>query len=482
MTSIESLLTITAEKIRFVLNRIDQLKILRFPSTNPNQLITMFESICNILLTKIDPYLLEYNNSTDDDEKEWIIDEIHMIANMVKKYIAPHLRYIEGASVDRNPCSLVNPLQKLTQDIFPNTKLIVRPQWKYNFAKVEIMNYYLKSTITIFSEDDKKLIFNAAPKFFEIISFPGFEKTNILLHVNLGHELGHHLQEEYFKREGDNYLFKIKDAVAKFTRNKSYEQKTININEKTKKVVQIRKRFIEEIISDLFCLKLFGPATLFAFLEVATFDKNFDSFDENSLHPPWRTRLRILMEAIEWQDYNESFKKYTEFFDEEWAPKAIEVFENDMLFIDRIVKDRVDEKNIRDYNLTRIAYNSVNESLIDIKQFLDERIGDYLSYSIDELCKRILFSIQRLYHDIPPNEFEEDKAVYISDLKTIFNAGWLYKRTFLSSIFKAKKQDVFFDDLDKLNRLILKGIELSDINESFSQYKKKRGNNGGSFN
>ena len=88
----------------------------------------MFDSICNILLTKIDPYLLDYNNSTDEDEKEWIIDEIHMIANMVKKYVAPHLRYIEGASVDRNPCSLVNPLQKLTQDIFPNTKLIVRPQ------------------------------------------------------------------------------------------------------------------------------------------------------------------------------------------------------------------------------------------------------------------------------------------------------------------------------------------------------------------
>ena len=485
MTSIETILTITSEKIRFVLDRIEQLKLLRFPSKNPEQFINMFELICKTILNKIDFYRSDFYNSTDEEEKDWIKEEVQLVATLVKDSIAPQLRYIEGASVNRNPCSLVHPLEKLTQNILANTLLIVRPQWKYNFGKVEIMQYYRTATLTFFSAEEQNNIFNNMPDYFEILSFPGFEKTNVLLHVNLGHEIGHHLQEEYFKNENDNYLFKIKEEVAnKLPIGKSYEKYTKKINKDTNEVDTYRKRFIQEIISDLFCSKLFGPAALFSFFEMAAFGKNFDNIDEEYLYPPWRTRLRIMLEDLQWSIYNKSFKRVAtkRYFREDWATKSIEAFENDMKIIEEIVNNKIDEKHIKSNKLARIAFNSVNESLKEIKRFLNKKLRGHLCLASEEFCKWILLLVERLHYDIPPNEFEIKGIKKISDLKTIFNAGWLFKRAFLSSIFELKGQKDYFDRLYILNRLVLKGIELSDINLKFVQYRNTRGTNGNSFN
>jgi hypothetical protein len=484
MTSIDTLLTVTAEKIRFVLNRIEQLKLLRFPSSNPEQLIIIFDNICNNLLNKLDKYRDDYYQLTDDDEKEYLEIDIQFAASLIKNSIAPHLRYIEGASIDRNPCSLVYPLQKLTEDILRNTLLIVRPQWSYNFGKVEIMRHYKEKTQHCFEIEELNAIFANYPEYLEILSFPGFEKTNILLHVNLGHEIGHHLQEEYFKQESNDYLFTINDAVSKlFPRIKSYEKLTDKINQTIETVRKYRERFIQEIISDLFCSRLFGPAALFAFFEVATFTRNFDHVDDNSLHPPWRTRMRIIIDDLEWRNYNNSFKRaFKKLFKNDWTEKVIKAFENDMIIMEGMIKNKVDEKNIKSNKLAHIAYISVNNSLQDIKNFVNDKLSGHSCNISDDFCKRILYLVQRLHYNIPPNEFEdENNRVHLSDLKTIFNAGWLYKRAFLSSIFDIDDKNEFFERLDILNRLVLKGIELSDIHKEFNNYINSRGMNGDTF-
>jgi hypothetical protein len=449
----------------------------------------MFALICNKLLDKIDGYREDYYQSTDVDAREYLELDIQLSASLVKNSIAPHLRYIDGASVERNPCSLVYPLEKLTQNILDNTRLIVRPQWRYNFGKVEIMQHYKNKTEYLLTLDEWNVIFKDSPDYFEILSFPGFEKTNVLLHVNLGHEIGHHLQEEYFKHESDNYLFDIKKEVTKkFPKTRSYEELTEKMRRDIEKVRKYRERFIQEIISDLFCSRLFGPAALFAFFEVAIFGKNFDTVDEDYLYPPWRTRLRIMLADLQWRNYNESFKRvfkkvFKKFPKSEWAAKAIGAFEKNMEAIEEIIKNKIDEKNIKSKKLTRIAYNSVNNSLQDIKDFLNEKLSDQLCYSTDYFCKQILFLVQRLHYKIPPNEFEdEDNKVHLADLKTIFNAGWIYKRAFVSSIFESGDKNIFFEHLDILNRLVLKGIELSDIHREFNKYRNSRGNNGNAFN
>ena len=57
------------------------------------------------------------------------------------------------------------------------------------------------------------------PEKLYIVSFPGLERSNVLLHVNFGHEIGHQIQDEFFSSEEPSYLVSIQREVEEELKN-----------------------------------------------------------------------------------------------------------------------------------------------------------------------------------------------------------------------------------------------------------------------
>ena len=77
---------------------------------------------------------------------------------------------------------------------------------------------------------------------------------------------------------------------------------------------------------------------------------------------------------------------------------------------------------------------------------------------------------------IPPNEIIDlDGTVRIADIPKILNAGWLYRLTRLSSMYAdTTLKEQFFDELQNLNSLVLKAVEMSDLQSEYEDYKQRK--------
>ena len=107
------------------------------------------------------------------------------------KRVASHLRFIEGASAERIPWALTSPFERLLQKLAPGVLAMVRSRWSYNYTIAELYDSYRtamksflpRTTLTdCFGDDNAK---------FYLISVPVIERRNVLLHLVLGHEVGH---------------------------------------------------------------------------------------------------------------------------------------------------------------------------------------------------------------------------------------------------------------------------------------------------
>src|SRR5207248_6529778 len=131
---------------------------------------------------------------------------------LLTKTLGARLRYIEGASIERTPWSMVHAVQELAQGLLDKTTaLIIRPQWHYNYGGVDVIEEW-RSDLN--QEADIREVFDAAewnaiveglPKNFYVLSFPGLERDNVLLHVSMGHEIGHLVVGDYLNQE--EFLF-----------------------------------------------------------------------------------------------------------------------------------------------------------------------------------------------------------------------------------------------------------------------------------
>jgi hypothetical protein len=445
--------------------------------------------MCKCAENSLAGYRELFTTALDNDSRNDVLEELKDVTNFFKNKLAPQLRYIEGASAERTPWSMVQPLEKLIRPFLTDTQLIFRPQWHYDYGRVEILDDYHNTATILFSIEDQERIFNKLPRYINVLSFPGIEKMNVLLHVNIGHEIGHLLQKDFFNGSTNSaFLSKIKDKVNTIIPETiDYSSKTEKLTQYTEKVFAIFKKGLEEIMADLCCAKLFGFAAIFAFYEIAVFSTDLDRFElakidlhctnleqinEGLFYPPWRTRLREVLNNINWAGYEEIIDKIGVNY--RGAPKVIDALHKNMQFLFEIIKDKTDQENICNNDFTRIAYETIYEALPEGDKFLNDKLKPFL-FSLDQnSCCDIFCLIERLFRYLPPNEIlvGDESRIKIADIKHIFNAGWLYRVAYFSSIFDFEDLEHYFHKIDILNRLVLKGIELSDLQKDYMDFKE----------
>jgi hypothetical protein len=477
----DRLITTAIEKVNSLQSRISHLHLLHFPSGNPALLITLFSRIAEALLTRLEEYrreALEAAKNHNAGRLKGIEREVRLSVLLVKK-IASQLRYVEGARVERTPWSFIVPLEKLAQKLLTDTRLIIRPQWHYNYGVVEIIEQVLKQVEFLLPSEVLASVFKDLPKCIYVFSFPSLEQKNVLLHVNFGHEIGHPFAEKYLSQEKQDYLIKIQEKVNSYIKSTEPPElplfsSTVRADELAKRVADVRKRALEEIICDFISVQLFGPAAVFALDEMATFSESLDTVSRRTLHPPWRMRLRLVLEELNWSEWETCLSDVSSKFS--WG-KSIELSVKEKIqSLQELVRVTADQKHIESDISLAFAYSSVQEALPEVKTFIRNELKAHLFVIDQDLCMNIFKSVERLYNKVPPNEINinSSERMETTGLRAILNAGWLYKLTRLNSMFGTSAEE-FFRDLDVLNRLILKAAEMIDLQREYEKYKDEVG-------
>ncbi len=487
--SIDHLITTATEKLKAFEYRLNQLGLVRFPSNNPKLLIDLFSRIGRAFQNKVIDYRKAFVEATKIETQRGIHREIVFSVILIKT-LAARLRYIEGASVERTPWSMVHAIEQLAQGLLNNTLLIIRPQWHYNYGGVDVIDEWRSdvdaafggSIDEILSPEEWKSIYSQLPQRFYVLSFPGLERDNVLLHVNLGHEIGHIVLEKFLITEDSNSLKRIRARVEETLESEFQASPLLRdsaVEERVTMVQRIRRRALEEIIADFFSIYLFGPAALFALHEVATFAQSLDMVSSfTHWYPPWRLRLRFALQELSWSEWKNRFDQVAGDF--HWQSEQIRGGTEVLDAVDKyiaglfqIAAGTADQEFIKKNPLTMIAYESLDDTLTAAKSFLKDQLRLRTFVPSKSACKDILSLMERLHYGIPPNEIvlTDGEEPRIADISSIFNAGWFHRVAYLPSMFGFEKPDIYFQQLDILNRLVLKGIEMSDLQREYNAYK-----------
>ena len=445
--------------------RIKSVYLQTYPSPTPRKLLEFYNNVCTEYQTSLVRLHSEKTASLKDVSRE-----IKLIA-MYLCWMASHIRYAEGASVERTPASFVSSWEKLVEKVLPRAKLIVRPQWRYNFKIINLMKVYRKPiSDSLGHRKYKDLTASLGDNFF-VISFPGFERDNILVQTVLGHEIGHPIADDFLANEDKGYIAEIMTQVER-TLPTTYDpiKKYAEIGRETQEIVEIRTRGLEELISDLVSIYLFNLAALFSnesYCQVVRDIDNFSLDPSHGYYPPWRMRLRLMYEELEFQNIEKTINVYSAKSDAEKHIRSSLIGKLNQ--IKSVVSTKTDEDNIEKHKYSKIAYASIKAAIPHVKTYLNKRVPKYdlkTRYGdINHYCDRILYCI-------PPNASEVDIASpKVSDLQSIMIAGWVHKTAHLSSMFSSECSEGYIKNLTTLNKLLSKAMELSDIQKEYQEYE-----------
>lgn len=458
-----------------IVAQVEKLEQSRYPTQTPILLAKIIRSLSQKL---IDSILVRYETS-DQRWEQFCLELQTCLA--VLRMLGSHLRFIDRSTTKKTPWSLIGPLERLGRSIHPNAQFIIRPQWIFNYSICDYLDFYRQSFANVLDEEDLRQALTLEGKIdassLYVITFPYLERLNILLHTLIGHELGHPIEKAFFREADDpQALTKIKEIVISEVKsvvsdpNDLFEVES-KIDSMFRKAHKMRERALAEIACDLVCVNIFGPAAIFALEEFAK-NEALDVYDfrgNSRFYPPWRFRLRCALSVFpkDWIDgYVENIGVR-----EEVKLILVKKWEN----IIQVVEDQSDIDLLSKDISSKIAYDSVAESLPKLKTYVNQRLAP-LGYGLLEATSGVHQSLlERLEHGIPPDaKVDPSGTEEPSDLVSIINTSWIRYLCIVeegpSALSEQDKLNEYFVGLDSLWRLTLKAIEYAELRNHWTKF------------
>ncbi|MBN1510022.1 MAG: hypothetical protein JW955_24465 [Sedimentisphaerales bacterium] len=474
----------------------EQIENEEFPCDEPIHLAKALANIAQALAE----YLVHARSLPSYNAKQGAL-EIRAIDGIVKWLFEP-LRYVEGAVTSKVPWSLVGPLQSITTRLLPGTALILRPKWRYNYAML------MSDIIATIKEPAKKVLsleqinkcFGELKPPLHVISFPYIERRSVFLHAALGHEVGHLIAEEFIRDEKTpmpaylalEIIKRIQDDKAVAPLFKSKE-----IIRQLRECAEYRQRAIQELGSDLVAVNIMGFAALFA-LDSIVGMRNLDDVPspENQRYPPARRRIRLMLEEVE-QHLNGlvNWDQLEALVPIDGKP-VVEAYKKRIEELQAIAASADDAKALGADKTVEIAYRWVDQSLNDLRPFVRKRCegvseaqlaapgvykdGKAFARGSGFWLQACDLATSRLGSGLPPNT--NDDTVTPSrpaSFEAIMNAGWLH---LLSSV-PSRPESVasvpeFVKRRQRVERLTLRALELSDVQVMYNRWRQQHGRPG----
>lgn len=414
---------------------------------------------------------------TDWDDKllqESRLRQLRRLKELIQIF-SSHIQFIENSKMSKIPWSLVDPLQKIASSIIPNSKIVLCQQWDYNYS-IYTRNLFdqYHELISILEEFVPEEIFNGliiklqTPLY--LVNFPYLEKNNILLFSLLGHEIGHLVADKYIQNLGPDVLGLKFRNVLKELYEKNYKGLGITtLPNYLASCSNAWKRLFEELLSDVVGSLAFGPAMLFSMFEFSIqYDLDMLPNNSNQFYPPWRARLRIILNTI---------SKFVPSFDNLESNIFTDMnVRNRLLQIKTIIDDEKDISILNNEN--NILINTIYENVIErIESYMHELLVQFGKNNFDETSffDNINILNSRLKDGIPPNILDELNLNTTSTIEEIINAAWKYRLSWEPKIFEddGTFNKEYIDTRKNLNKLTIKAIEYTNLVNNYKEYNSQ---------
>jgi len=440
--------------LRSVGEQLLALSAREYPTTSPTRFIEYLKRLV-AGLTKI----LESDDNPETGK---------LICRFVTD-LGSHVRFLDSASHPRIPWAVIAPMEKLIRAIVPNAEIVLRSQWSWNYKIRQMSVGYREALEALPREYLEDSVFSEQEPAWNVVSLPRIDRGNVLMHVILGHEVGHRIADRFLDR-GDWPAIQL-EIASLVGDGKWAEPEIENLNPLRAMVVKnrvfkridsIRVGGIQELVSDIVGLQLFGPSFLFALRE-SSIDDTLDGLPvPESYHPPWRYRYRNILNEFRRQGYPALIRALggSEVTDRVRATCLAHVER-----LEALVAGSSDVEAIQEDEYVRRAYTLIERVIGDMAGFVERELGS-LVFVKEGFKEKLEPLLGLLALGVPPMSIDGPRA----DFRYAVLAGWSGQIAGLS--FSTDGTWSVEDDIT-LHRLVHKALEFADIAEEYEAWQNR---------
>lgn len=372
---------------------------------------------------------------------------------------APLLISIDNAQTRNVPWSLVPPIEALAQALLPGRSLLTSTTSDYNYQ----IQWSEVSQPTGLAQ-------------FNSLSLPATHRLDAFLHVLIGHELFHPLLPPYLNKIQPDVVQRLRTSCSDFIKANPQGSGPLfeagRMDLMVEVVRMIWRRAMEELLCDIGCGALFGPAALMAMQSFfASFNPDVEP-NEPDYYPPVRYRQRILIEEVLDKEPGKSALAQLSAALRERPDLAghATALDEQLTAARRDVSATTDLDMINSEPLLRLAYHEVRNGMSEGASHIHgmaTRISDLWSKTLPEVPEHI----RNFRMHAPSGEIKaasDPLSRSPASFSAIAVAGWLHELYMAPAREKLPVTDVLRDH-ERSCRLILKSCDDAQIMKRYAQ-------------
>jgi len=432
--------------VRYELNRfqsaLQKLESCEFPSSIALTLVEQQQAECRAASMDLDQIETDVNDDPDGSAARLVSEFRKMVSR--RRY----LEVLEKARSDEVPWSLVPSIETLSNQILPTYNVLI--------TTTPDMNYMVgwgANSATIY--------------------LPRLHRANGFLHVLIGHELFHPIVTEFFVIEKPKYKPRLRDLCQKHLAKMGIPSDLFfqqRLDALLDHATQQWEKAMTELMCDMGATALFGPAALWTLSGfAATQDMNSPPAQQFQYYPPWRMRIRVVLDFMENKLgsstllENLSRQLQQAGLGDHATALAKSISDEQISFVtSELAQEPLRELSVQVYDL-------VEECISDAGDFVLSKAKNFPN-RWTETQDEVPVLLNRLLMHVPPSELlegqkQESKAASMSG---IVMACWLERLRLEDS------GQLNLDTFRRLCRLMLKAIEDAELKRKFSDWASSK--------
>jgi hypothetical protein len=429
-------------------NELQKLEVLEYPTEACGVLIENLKTQATKNLDTITQIRNDLVQGASSTNAKLYRDSILTERRKLFEVLTNFLEWINSAQTQKVPWSFIPSVERLSEKIISDYTPVLYCKNLYNYG----IHWYRELAGSL----DK----------YRFVSLPRLHRTNILMHTLIGHELFHPCCEEFTDEHENEVAQGILAEVEKAFPDVNSEDLfgKSRLDEINEYLMDMWRRALHELLCDMFCAELFGPAALLAMRAYAYFSEwKIRPGRENNFYPPWQYRFEVVWQHVIKSELGELCTNDIE------ENEIIQPFKDEVEAFGENLESNEGLTFVYSDSLNKIAYSEVDKLLSDACSYVKSKLPESVSKWTDgKVLKQIPELVTRLGNGIPPNEipnisFDEDKnegsySPEPAELSAILIAGWMYQ------IYREKNEaDKDLLSYDTLSRLLLKACEDSEM-------------------
>jgi hypothetical protein len=368
-------------------------------------------------------------------------------------------------------------LGALMAKLEPNATLVAWPQSSYNYSIRDLLAPLKRVTQNLLSREAHQAVFSSVPGPLNFVSFPRIERDNVLLHATFGHELGHPLATEFLETERATAVYstalrRLTDSLmTHYGLSTDRKGALVGSKEQVKayvgglqRVLILRKRGLQELISDSVGVMLFGPSALFASYDILSLGE-LDEPPGTGTYPPRRFRLRAIKELLDKEGYTAALKTALAASDSE--PSVSAALSRYLQHVNAMTSQQTDRSNLGLDPLVKLAYDWIEETIPLGTDFVRSKL-DQVRYAPQRITLEVPELVERLRIHVPPSEVGVPPHAEMIDWRSALVAGWAY-RLHMAEDPRARSPEAL-EESETINRLVLRAVEFTILSEEYRRY------------